>query len=140
MLYSGERPPRPRMPFVTSGLQLRSYENLQVYPVDVITVDRFPPRAEHPLLKQPVKSAANSVGMIGGGDDRMKRIMREVNPHELRLAPESLMNFRSSDQGCRCRPAPQHRPVLQRPRYVISQNHFGSAFFAFYFGPRVLTV
>ncbi|KAJ7827101.1 hypothetical protein B0H13DRAFT_2439813 [Mycena leptocephala] len=66
MLYSGERPPRPRMPFVTSGLQLRSYENLQVYPVDVITVDRFPPRAEHPLLKQPVKSAANSVGMIAG--------------------------------------------------------------------------
>ncbi|KAF7335602.1 putative bifunctional E2/E3 enzyme [Mycena venus] len=78
MLYAGERPPRPRMPFVTSDLQLYNYQNIHIYPVDMITVDKFPPRAEHPLLKQPVKSAATSLGITGGGDDRLKRIMREI--------------------------------------------------------------
>jgi hypothetical protein len=79
MLYSGERPPRTVKPLVTSDMQLRSYQRFYSYPIDAITVDKFPPRAEHPLLQQPVKSAAKSAGMSGGGDDRMRRIMREVS-------------------------------------------------------------
>jgi hypothetical protein len=94
MLYSGERPPRARMPFVTSNSQLRLYQNMHVHRVDMITLDKFPPRAEHPLLKQPVKAAASSVGMTGGGDDRMKRIMREVthDPYN-RSSPCSCFSF-----------------------------------------------
>ncbi|KAJ6529334.1 hypothetical protein B0H19DRAFT_1384994 [Mycena capillaripes] len=65
MLCSGERPPRARMPLVTSDYQLRAYQDIHVHRVDMIAVDILPPRAEHPLLQQPVKSAANSVGMTG---------------------------------------------------------------------------
>ncbi|KAJ7155126.1 hypothetical protein C8R46DRAFT_436742 [Mycena filopes] len=101
MLYSGERPPRARMPFVMSQSQLQAYENFNNHPVDLITVDRFPPRAEHPLLKKPVKSAASSVGMVGG-DDRMRRIMREikaivVDPHphiDLYINDEDISFFK----------------------------------------------
>ncbi|KAJ6599761.1 hypothetical protein DFH09DRAFT_1070480 [Mycena vulgaris] len=78
MLYSGERPLRAAKPLVTSNTQLRSYQRFYSHPIDAITVDKFPPRAEHPLLQRPAKSAANSAGMSGGGDDRMKRIMREI--------------------------------------------------------------
>ncbi|KAJ7484167.1 hypothetical protein FB451DRAFT_1169243 [Mycena latifolia] len=78
MLFSGERPLRAAKPLVTSNTQLRTYQRFYSYPIDVITVDKFPPRAEHPLLQQPVKSAASSAGMSGAGDDRMKRIMREI--------------------------------------------------------------
>ncbi|KAJ7021307.1 hypothetical protein C8F04DRAFT_1141408 [Mycena alexandri] len=78
MLHSGDRPPRARMPFVMSENQLESYQNKHTYPVDLITVDKFPPRAEHPLLKKPVKSAASSMGLVGAGDDRTRRIMREI--------------------------------------------------------------
>ncbi|KAJ7648949.1 hypothetical protein DFH06DRAFT_1421240 [Mycena polygramma] len=86
MLFSGERPPRPRMPFATSDSQLRTYQDMHVHRIDMITVDKFPPRAEHPLLKQPVKSAATFVGMAGNGDDRMKRIMREA-PNDVPNCP-----------------------------------------------------
>ncbi|KAJ7106228.1 hypothetical protein C8R44DRAFT_805910 [Mycena epipterygia] len=78
MLYSGERPLRPAKPLVTSEVQLYSYQNLHHHPIDAITVDDFPPRAAHPLLQQPVKAAAKSARMAGGGDDRMKRVMREI--------------------------------------------------------------
>ncbi|KAJ7155009.1 hypothetical protein C8R46DRAFT_1226970 [Mycena filopes] len=80
MLFSGERPPRARKPFVTSQRQLYSYQDMHLHPTDMITVTNFPPRIEHPLLKQPVRAAANLVGVTagGGGDERMRRIMREI--------------------------------------------------------------
>ncbi|KAJ7689505.1 hypothetical protein B0H14DRAFT_3051045, partial [Mycena olivaceomarginata] len=82
MLYSGERSPRIGEPFVhqvTSPYLLLSYQNQSLYPIDLITVDKFPPRAAHPLLAAPVKSAAAATSVGMGGDDRMKRIMREVS-------------------------------------------------------------
>ncbi|KAJ7739067.1 hypothetical protein DFH07DRAFT_840632 [Mycena maculata] len=78
MLYSGERPLRKPKPLVGSDFILRSYGSLFHHPIDTITVDKFPPRADHPLLQKPVKSAANSVRMTGSGDDRLRRIMREI--------------------------------------------------------------
>ncbi|KAJ7125758.1 hypothetical protein C8R43DRAFT_1135085 [Mycena crocata] len=77
MLYSGDRPFRPAKPLVTTKSQLKGYQNFRANPIDIVTVDQFPPRAEHRKLKQPVKSAV-SVGISGGGDERMKRIMREI--------------------------------------------------------------
>ncbi|KAJ7735835.1 hypothetical protein DFH07DRAFT_967025 [Mycena maculata] len=78
MLYSGERPFRPAKPVVYTEMQLQPYENFRSYPIDIVTADQFPPRAEHRKLKQRVKFATVSVTHPGGGDDRMKRIMREI--------------------------------------------------------------
>ncbi|KAJ6627692.1 hypothetical protein B0H10DRAFT_1905503 [Mycena sp. CBHHK59/15] len=78
MLFSGERPSRAAKPLVASEVQFRNYQNFYYNPIDLITVDQFPARAEHVKLKHRVKFAAISVGSMGGGDDRMKRIMREI--------------------------------------------------------------
>ncbi|KAJ7472928.1 hypothetical protein B0H11DRAFT_1919124 [Mycena galericulata] len=78
MLSSGDRPVRERKPLVSTQKQLQAYGNYREYPIEIVTVDQFPPRAKHKKLKQPVKSAATSFVTRGGGDDRMKRIMREV--------------------------------------------------------------
>ncbi|KAJ7719267.1 hypothetical protein B0H16DRAFT_407841 [Mycena metata] len=99
MLYSGERPSRARKPFVTSYRHLHGYQDMHIYPVDLITVDKFPPRIEHPLLKQPVKSAANSVGMTAGGDDRMRRIMREIKAIVADPHPNIDVYFNDSDMS-----------------------------------------
>ncbi|KAJ7908688.1 ubiquitin-conjugating enzyme/RWD-like protein [Mycena leptocephala] len=72
---------------------------MHVHRVDMITLDKFPPRAEHPLLKQPVKAAANSVGMTGGGDDRMKRIMREIKAVVTDPHPNIDLYFNDSDMS-----------------------------------------
>ncbi|KAJ8457542.1 hypothetical protein ONZ45_g18274 [Pleurotus djamor] len=90
MLFSGERPSKTRQPALTSAAQLRWYGNQTMYPTDVVTVDKFPKRAEHAKLQQGVQpaAAASSTRLTTGraSDDRMKRIMRElkdlvVNPH-----------------------------------------------------------
>ncbi|KAJ6568826.1 hypothetical protein B0H19DRAFT_687778 [Mycena capillaripes] len=121
MLYSGERPPRPRMPFVTSQLQLRNYQNLQIHPIDIITVDKFPPRAEHPLLKEPVKSAANSVGMTGGGDDRLKRIMREIKAVVADPHPNIDVYFNDHDMSFL-------KVILEAPNDVANCPYKGGTF------------
>ena len=78
MLHSAERPFRPTMPPVMSDIKLREYGNMLLYPIDVVTVDRFPRRAAHAKLQQSVKPAATSLGEAHSNDDRLKRIMREV--------------------------------------------------------------
>ncbi|KAF7342761.1 putative bifunctional E2/E3 enzyme [Mycena sanguinolenta] len=104
MLYSGDRSPRegePSVKLVTSPSMLRSYQNLARYPVDLITVDKFPARAAHPLLKKPVKAAVNSIGMTGpgGSDDRMKRIMREIKAVVADPHPRIDVYFNDSDMS-----------------------------------------
>ncbi|KAJ7636660.1 hypothetical protein FB45DRAFT_1055980 [Roridomyces roridus] len=76
MLYSGERPPRSekKPQLVTSPYDL---EILSSYPTDRITIDHFPPRKLHPLFAEPVKAASKVIG-AGGGDNRAKKIMREI--------------------------------------------------------------
>ncbi|KAJ7794583.1 hypothetical protein B0H14DRAFT_3556747 [Mycena olivaceomarginata] len=72
MLYSGERSPCIGEPFVhqvTSPYLLLSYQNQSLYPIDLITVDKFPPRAAHPLLAAPIKSAAAATS-VGDGRGR----------------------------------------------------------------------
>ncbi|KAJ7670709.1 hypothetical protein DFH06DRAFT_1468485 [Mycena polygramma] len=121
MLFSGERPPRARMSFVTSDYQLRTYQDMHVHRVDMITVDKFPPRAEHPLLKQPVKSAANSVGMTGSGDDRMKRIMREIKSVVADPHPNIDLYFNDSDMSFL-------KIILEAPNDVENCPYKGATF------------
>ncbi|KAJ7792463.1 hypothetical protein B0H14DRAFT_167033 [Mycena olivaceomarginata] len=102
MLYSGERSPRIGEPFVhqvTSPYLLLSYQNQSLYPIDLITVDKFPPRAAHPLLAAPVKSAAAATSVGMGGDDRMKRIMREIKAVVADPHPHIDVYFNDSDMS-----------------------------------------
>ncbi|KAF8208048.1 hypothetical protein K438DRAFT_1667281, partial [Mycena galopus ATCC 62051] len=105
MLYSGDRSPRegePSVNRVESMHMLRAYQNLARHPIDVIAVDRFPPRAAHPLLKAPVKYAVSSVGMAApgrGGDDRMKRIMREITAVVADPHPRIDLYFNDTDMS-----------------------------------------
>ncbi|KAJ6517095.1 hypothetical protein DFH09DRAFT_1373692 [Mycena vulgaris] len=79
MLYSGDRPFRSAKPLVNTERQFQAYQNFSgSNAIDIVTVDKFPARAEHKKLKQRVKSAATSIARPGGGDERMKRIMREI--------------------------------------------------------------
>ncbi|KAJ6599756.1 hypothetical protein DFH09DRAFT_1503902 [Mycena vulgaris] len=121
MLYSGERPLRSAKPFVTSEAQLFSYQNLYWHPIDVITVDNFPPRAEHPLLQQPVKSAANSAGMSGGGDDRMKRIMRKIKAVVTDPHPNIDVYFNNGDMSFL-------KIILEAPKDVDNCPYKGGTF------------
>lgn len=79
MLNSGERP-RSQM---IAPRSLREYKDIHRYPIDKITIDQFPKRAEHPKLRESVRSAAStmtySTSKAYRSDDRMKRIMQEVN-------------------------------------------------------------
>lgn len=75
MLNSAERPPRRFM----AAAALELYGSTNRYPIDDITLDRFPKRAEHSKLHKSVKPAASSVGMSSTNDERLKRIMREVS-------------------------------------------------------------
>ncbi|KAJ7636569.1 ubiquitin-conjugating enzyme/RWD-like protein [Roridomyces roridus] len=89
MLCSAERPPREneaKAELLSSRVPLSFYANKHSYPIDPITVDRFPPRALHPRFKQRVKAAEKVTGRVGG-NDRVKKIMREikemvVTPHK----------------------------------------------------------
>jgi len=78
MLSSAERTDRTRMPLIFSDIQLAGYGNSWNYPVDVVTVDQFPPRARHAKLQAPVRPVSSLLGGSIGNDDRTKRIMREV--------------------------------------------------------------
>ncbi|KAJ7148093.1 hypothetical protein C8R43DRAFT_1108121 [Mycena crocata] len=122
MLYSGDRPPqRGAKPLVTTELQLRSYQNPTTYPIDLITVDNFPPRAEHPLLQKPVKAASTSVTMTGTGDDRMKRIMREIKAVVADPHPNIDMYFNDSDMSFM-------KVILEAPNDVESCPYKGGTF------------
>ncbi|KAJ7472962.1 ubiquitin-conjugating enzyme/RWD-like protein [Mycena galericulata] len=100
MLYSGERRPREGRPpkLVTSFHSLLSYRN---HPIDMITVDEFPPRAAHPLFEAPVRSAVEVAGGLtgSGGDDRTKRIMREIKAVVADPHPHIDVYFNDSDMS-----------------------------------------
>lgn len=81
MLDSSERPVRPLVNTVVNTLySLTSrYGNTTLYPIDVVTLDEFPKRAEHPKLFNRVKPS-QSLDVVGRAkDERVTRIMREVN-------------------------------------------------------------
>lgn len=78
MLNSAERQKRSAMPVVWSPMSLRGYDNTYRFPIDIITVDKFPKREEHPRLKESVSPAIKKINLPLSGDERMKRIMREV--------------------------------------------------------------
>ncbi|TFK70120.1 hypothetical protein BDN72DRAFT_795723 [Pluteus cervinus] len=78
MLNSAERPKRSVMPTIWSMRGLRDYAAVSKYPVDVVTVDKFPQRAEHPRLKESVSAASKKLTLPLTGDERIKRIMREI--------------------------------------------------------------
>jgi hypothetical protein len=50
--------------------------NTLQFPIDIVTISQFPSRAAHTKLQETVKPAANLTATPG--DDRTKRIMREV--------------------------------------------------------------
>ncbi|KAJ6518100.1 hypothetical protein C8R47DRAFT_1086007, partial [Mycena vitilis] len=79
VLFSGDRPFRAPKPLVQTDFQFRTYQSFGTYPIDFVSVDQFPPRADHRKLNQPVKAAATSVNNRNpGSDERIKRIMREI--------------------------------------------------------------
>ncbi|KAL0957929.1 hypothetical protein HGRIS_000110 [Hohenbuehelia grisea] len=79
MLFSGERPSRGRLAPVTTDLQLAYFARKDVYPVDIVTVDKFPQRAPHDKMKEIVKPAAKTMMTHNSAkDDRTKRIMKEL--------------------------------------------------------------
>ncbi|KAJ7581814.1 hypothetical protein C8J56DRAFT_1029289 [Mycena floridula] len=76
MLNSAERPARLPMKGFRS---LQPYKNTFHHPIDEITMDIFPKRAEHSKLRQSVKpAAAASAARTFSTDDRLKRIMQEI--------------------------------------------------------------
>lgn len=86
MLSSAERPPRPPKPLVNSNYQLSRYGNRWEYPVDIVTVVEFPPRAEHAKINARVRPATLLLSEKPRSDEYTKRIMREllaviVDPH-----------------------------------------------------------
>jgi ubiquitin-protein ligase len=89
MLFSGERPTtsmKDKISPVTSTWQLQQYGNSLVYPIDAITIDQFPQRAEHPRLREAARDVSKSVVVSPSTSERMRRIMRELqdlahNPH-----------------------------------------------------------
>lgn len=78
MLSSAERPTRAAKPPVFSAVSLQDYGDTTLYPIDVVTIDRFPKREEHAKLRDHVKPASASINTAQPSDDRTKRIMREV--------------------------------------------------------------
>jgi hypothetical protein len=78
MLSSAERPSRPAKPPVHTSYQLLKYGERWNNPVDIVTVDQFPPRAGHAKMNARVRPASVLLGEASREDDRMKRIMREV--------------------------------------------------------------
>lgn len=75
MLNSAEREPRASIP-------LRDFErarDVHRYPIDEVTTDRFPKRADHSKFQETVKPAdSGSVILPPSSDNRLKRIMQEV--------------------------------------------------------------
>ncbi|KIK54985.1 hypothetical protein GYMLUDRAFT_48188 [Collybiopsis luxurians FD-317 M1] len=94
VLSSGERPtPTIVMAPVRSLFSLISfYGNTSRYPVDVVTLDQFPKRAEHAKLFNKVKPLdliTNRPGRMR--DDRLKRIMLEI--HDLMKKTPDYMDI-----------------------------------------------
>ncbi|PVF99226.1 hypothetical protein CPB86DRAFT_315970 [Serendipita vermifera] len=86
MLSSAERPPQPAKPLVDSHFQLLRYSDKRDHPIDVVTVDQFPPRIAHAKIHGRVRPASSLLGEKPREDENTKRIMRElqaliVDPH-----------------------------------------------------------
>jgi hypothetical protein len=79
MLSSAERILRPPKPPVLTDFALIRYGDLLQFPIDVVTVSKFPRRAAHAKLMESVRPAANLTSDHSTHDDRTKRIMREVS-------------------------------------------------------------
>ncbi|KAF5392275.1 hypothetical protein D9757_001558 [Collybiopsis confluens] len=82
VLNSGERPtPTLIKAPLLSLFSLRSiYGNTSRYPVDVVTLDEFPKRAEHAKLFNKAKVLEDAPTQLGlTTDDRLKRIMLEIH-------------------------------------------------------------
>jgi hypothetical protein len=82
MLSSAERAPRS---IDRRFLSLDPFESTFRYPIDIITADQFPQRADHSRLNEHVEPAslmAVKPSAGGLGNDRMKRIMQEVGIYE----------------------------------------------------------
>jgi len=59
LLAIAERPPRPKLPFVSSQLALQQFER---YPMDECTDDRVPDRRQMPLMGLPVHELTEVLG------------------------------------------------------------------------------
>ncbi|SJL07961.1 uncharacterized protein ARMOST_11319 [Armillaria ostoyae] len=78
MLSSIERPPKPAPPQIRGIWDWNILGNTSLYPIDVVTIDRFPKRADHSKLNENVQPASKSVHTGSSQNDRQKRIMREL--------------------------------------------------------------
>ncbi|KAK0457420.1 uncharacterized protein EV420DRAFT_1548064 [Desarmillaria tabescens] len=78
MLSSIERPPKPAPPQIHGIWEWNILRNTSLYPIDVVTIDRFPKRADHSKLNENVQPASKSVQAGSSQNDRQKRIMREL--------------------------------------------------------------
>ncbi|KAF8638741.1 hypothetical protein AX16_010464 [Volvariella volvacea WC 439] len=78
ILDSGGRPGRkPIGPSLFSPLSLEVFKNKFLYPVDLISVDNFPKRAEHPKMNQAVVPAKKIENRVSP-NMRLRRIMTEI--------------------------------------------------------------
>ncbi|KAK0187644.1 hypothetical protein F5146DRAFT_718651 [Armillaria mellea] len=78
MLSSMERPPKPAPPQIRGIWDWNILGNTSLHPIDVVTIDRFPKRADHSKLNENVQPASKSVHTGSSQNDRQKRIMREL--------------------------------------------------------------
>ncbi|GLB39236.1 hypothetical protein LshimejAT787_0603980 [Lyophyllum shimeji] len=75
MMYSAERPPRLK---AQGGMSRSLYTlSLHAFPIDIVTIDRYPQRAPHPRLQEPVRDVKKAT-VPAPSNDRTKRIMREL--------------------------------------------------------------
>ncbi|KAG6873635.1 hypothetical protein C0995_013567 [Termitomyces sp. Mi166 len=63
MITSADRPPRPRFKgaFNHGSRELATASSLPSYPIDIVTIDQFPKRTEHPKLIEGVKDLRDLV-------------------------------------------------------------------------------
>ncbi|KAF9060422.1 hypothetical protein BDP27DRAFT_1370544 [Rhodocollybia butyracea] len=99
VLNSAERPIQiqKRIFVATKRALIGTYGDTSIYPIDVVTLDKFPKRAEHPALFEKVKPL-QLINVTGRGkDDRMKRIMREAQNLLKKPAPYMDLYFDESN-------------------------------------------
>ncbi|KAG6918191.1 hypothetical protein DXG01_015979 [Tephrocybe rancida] len=81
MMNSSERPNRPKLLKAFLPHRFPTLANdLSTYPVDEVTIDHFPERAQHPKLTERVKDVkqATASGTATSNSERTRRIMREL--------------------------------------------------------------
>lgn len=81
MMNSKYRPDRKKPGLIKKQTDLRNLRDLIKYPVDVVSVERFPPRKLNEKLKDRMRPASRAAARssFSGPNERLKRLMRELS-------------------------------------------------------------